>query len=336
MISSMAMVASAATTGTITVYDANNEIVEGTYTTIDTAAAAAGVNGRIELSEGTFEFGGRQTIAVEGVDLIGAGRDKTFIVPSASFSSASTTNKKALLAVTANATGENYVAIEGITIDGSVFGDTIDMSALSIAAGNFYDFNVVRINNGVVKFNDVQIEGSQKTLLSIGTAGDAPTTANVTATNFYAQGEEKTITTNNTYADIDVVTGSFTMTSGQANAFITEDSANTFSVSAAGHFVFVDDSGKRVCSTPRHIIDSYNTASSAIAWRTYGKLFGTNDAETVKMVNYLKTNESTMSTEISEMKTIFTALKNNIWLGSTYDSLFDKYIGILDGTVVVG
>lgn len=310
-------------TPTITAVNSQEQTVGTGYTTIDAAAAAAGVDGKVILSAGTFEFNGRQTIAVEGVDLIGAGRNNTFLVPSASYASGSDTNRKALLTV--SAPGE--VHIEGITVDGSRYGDTITASYSP-------DFIVVRINSGTVYMDDVMITGSPRTLLSVGMGGSNPSSATVSATNFYADAEPKTLL-EASYADIDVVRGSFTMTSGNSNAFIsTSDADGSLDVTAAGHFTFQDTTeiDKYICGTPKHIIESYNNISLSAAKATYASLIASNDAVTQSMMRYIYANQATAQDDYNGMKAVVQNMRSNIWC-IAYWSKIQVYIDILNGTV---
>lgn len=270
VLSSMAMVVSAdETAGTITVYNANNELVEGTYTTIDTAAAAAGVNGKIVLSAGTFEFNGRQTIQVEGVDLIGAGMGETIIVPSSTYATSSETNRKALLAIAAN-----NVEVKDLSIDGSIYGDTISMGTMDFLFNRFMDFIVVRINSGEnVKLTNVSVEGSKKTLISIGTENTVTDDVTVIAENLVCNAEMKTIPSNSlikVYSDINVKNATFTLLSGAVDGFICLDweCAGKFYNSSSNHYTLIqdaDDETANITSTIKHYVTTYENASSSKA-----------------------------------------------------------------------
>lgn len=247
-------------TPTITAKNAAGEVV-GTYSTIDTAANAAGVNGTVVLSEGRFDFNGRQTIAVEGITLEGAGKGLTTIATSSSYASGSLTNRKALLAITAN-----NVTVKDLTIDGSVYGDTVDADA---------DFNVVRINSGTgIVLNNIYVTGSPKSLISIGSGSNSAT---VTATNLDCQAEYKPIPKHSilqqedVFADIDINKGSFTLNSGAVNGFIAVDSGATFVNNTTGtpgyynlvyRFIIVDV--VNVTTTMNHFIYSYDGIRSSI------------------------------------------------------------------------
>ena len=241
-------------TPTITAIDANNVTV-GTYTSISSAASAAGENGKVVLSEGTFEFNGRQGISVNGITLEGAGKNVTFIKTSATFKDGSETNRKALLTIAAN-----NVTVKDLTIDGSVYGSTITAAA---------DFNVVRINSGSnIVLNNIYVTGSPKSLITIGSNSNSAT---VTATNLDCQATYKAIpkytetTYDYVYADIDINNGSFTLNSGAVNGFIRAGSGTTFINNAAEgtpkyynlvqKFLFVKIID--VTTTMRHFVESY-------------------------------------------------------------------------------
>lgn len=251
-------------TPTITAKNAAGEVV-GTYSTIDTAANAAGVNGTVVLSEGTFEFNGRQTIAVAGITLEGAGKGVTFIKTSANFVNASATNKKALLTITAN-----NVTVKDLSIDASLYGNSINPAV--------DEFNVVRINSGTgIVLDDIYVTGSLRTLISIG-SGSA--SATVTATDLDCQAEHKaipqliTVGTTTAYADIDITKGSFTLNSGVVNGFIQKAQNATFVNNAASgtpkYYKFTKSilifEYMNVTTTMRHFVESYyairGTASS--------------------------------------------------------------------------
>lgn len=126
---SLMPVALADSTATITAYNSSDAQVGTTYATIDAAAAAAGQNGKVCISAGVLEVNGRQTISVSGVTLEGAGRDATIIKPSASFASASETNRKALLTIAAD-----NVTVKGLSLDGTDYGETVSGSTDFVAS----------------------------------------------------------------------------------------------------------------------------------------------------------------------------------------------------------
>lgn len=234
----------------------SSNVSQGYYSTIDAAANAAGVNGTVRLSAGTFEFNGRQTIAVEGVTLEGAGRGQTFIKTSLSYQYGSDTNKKALLTIAAN-----NVKVKDLSVDASVYGDTITSAT---------DFIVVRINSGSgIELNNVYVTGSPRTLIKIGTNSDSAT---VTADNLYCDAEYKAIPQligedyTNVYSDIDVNRGTFTLNSGAVHGFIKAEGNGTFVNNAANgnpkyykltrRFIFVDLIS--VTTTTKHFVYSYD------------------------------------------------------------------------------
>ena len=244
-------------TPTITAYTSGNVKVGTTYSTIDSAAAAAGVNGRVVLSAGEFYFNGRQTISVEGVTLEGAGRDSTKILTSSSFASASPTNKKALLTVAAD-----NVTVKNMTIDGSPYGSTV---------GADTDFDVVRLNSGDgVALNNIFVTGSHKTLIVVGTS---TTSTSVTATDLYCQAYYKPVPTlvggeyTNVYADIDITEDStFTLQSGVVNGFISTDDEDNFTNNTSNHYrlerTFLFVKYVDATTTVRHFVYSYDAVKN--------------------------------------------------------------------------
>lgn len=312
VLSSMAMVVSA-----------DDSLADGIYvgtTKYDSIAAAqtaaVASNNEIIIS-GTVEFGYRQAISADGIHLRGINDAK--IIPSASYASGSATNIKGLLNIQAD-----NVKVTDITFDGSVYGDTISQTT---------DFIVLRINEGTgIELDGVTVEGSPKTLMSIGTS---TTSADVTATNFYAFGEYKTIVDSATYADIDVVDGSFTMTSGVVNGFICEDTMNTFNVSAAGHYTFtytpVLITEERVCTTPKHIADTYlNSNPSNTIKRKYMSALAENDSTTTDMLNYVAANISTMSDVANDLVDVIEDMEGLSFISSANKTRLAAYKTILE------
>ena len=229
----------------------------GTYTTIDAAVNAAGENGRVVISEGTLAVNGRQTISKTGVTVEGAGRDKTFLVTSENFKNASTTNIKALLTIAAD-----NVTVKGMTIDGSVYGNTITAAT---------DFVVIRVNDGDdIKLNDIYVTGSPKTLMQLGTGnlitGNSVT---VTADDFYCDGMPKTITDGKTYADIDIVNrSSLTVTSGLVNGFIATGLLASYDIGTGCEPLFTLYHGNvfvNVTSTFQHFVNTYAALRDELA-----------------------------------------------------------------------
>ena len=229
----------------------------GTYATIDAAVNAAGENGRVVISEGTLAVNGRQTISKTGVTVEGAGRDKTFLVTSENFKNASTTNIKALLTIAAD-----NVTVKGMTIDGSVYGNTITAAT---------DFVVIRVNDGDgIELNDVYVTGSPKTLMQLGTGnlitGNSVT---VTAADFYCDGMPKTITDGKTYADIDIVNrSSLTVTSGLVNGFIATGLLASYDIGTGCEPLFTLYHGNvfvNVTSTFQHFVNTYAALRDELA-----------------------------------------------------------------------
>ena len=229
----------------------------GTYTTIDAAVNAAGENGRVVISEGTLAVSGRQTISKAGVTVEGAGHDKTFLVTSENFKNASTTNIKALLTIAAD-----NVTVKGMTIDGSVYGNTITAAT---------DFVVIRVNDGDgIELNDVYVTGSPKTLMQLGTGnlitGNSVT---VTAADFYCDGMPKTITDGKTYADIDIVNrSSLTVTSGLVNGFIATGLLASYDIGTGCEPLFTLYHGNvfvNVTSTFQHFVNTYAALRDELA-----------------------------------------------------------------------
>lgn len=311
VLSSMAMVVSANEA------DLADGIYVGTtmYDSIAAAQTAAVASNNEIIISGTVEFGYRQAISADGIHLRGI--NDAEIIPSASYASGSATNIKGLLNIQAD-----NVRVTDITFDGSAYGDTISQST---------DFIVLRINEGTgIELDGVTVKGSPKTLVSIGLKDS--TSASVTATNFVAEGELKSITTASTYADIDVVNGSFDFVSGQVDAFISEDSANSYTVTAPGHFTF-SASNKRICSSPEHIVNSYNNVSLSISEATYANALANNDDEARSMMTYLYNNRETMSDVVAGMRAMLVDLSGNFWVSSTNKDLITEYIDILDNGI---
>ena len=247
-------------TPTITAIDANNVTV-GTYTSISSAASAAGENGKVVLSAGTFEFNGRQGISVNGITLEGADKNATFIKTSDTFKDGSETNRKALLTIAAN-----NVTVKDLTIDGSVYGSTINP--------NNDDFVVLRCNSGSdVELNNILVKGSKKSLIQIGTS---TTSSTVTGVDLCCEAYYKAIPsilnfgTSKVFADIDITNSSqFTLESGTINGFLnvssssarfTNQTNNHYHLEKTTLFMKVVD----VTTTTKHFVNSYvNVKDSA-------------------------------------------------------------------------
>lgn len=272
MVLGLCTVGASATNPTITVYDANNNMVSGTYTTIDAAAAAAGANGRIVLGSGTYEFNGRQTIAVNGITLEGAGINSTIIITSSSYASGSTTNRKALLTIAA--TG---VTVKDLTIDGGTYG-----ANLVPTSSEETKFNVVRVNSGSATLQNVKIKNSKRTLLSVGTS---TTSAAVVGQGLICDGTVKNINEANTYADVSIVYGSLTLDANCViDAFINKDSnSNTktldisacddlYTLSCPETFLFFTYYVETT-STVKHYMRSYEAGTTTALRDKFAKIF---------------------------------------------------------------
>ena len=280
-----------ANTATITAKNVSGAVVGSGYSSLGAAAAAAGEYGTVEITAGYIYYDSRQGVSTDNVTITGAGRGATIITTSSTFANALPKNRKALETFTA----EN-VTVENLTFDGGAYGRSIVPDSTEAT-----QFNVVRVNSGSVHFDNVSIAGSTRTLLSIGTWGNTATSATVTAENFYCDGEYKTVTTANTYADISIVNGDFRLISGTVDAFICEDKDTN-----AGHFV--NDCATThhelkhtekfliwtlwtayTTSTTKHFAECY-TQMQSVSSSAKGKYAADlndsdNDATTTKMVN---------------------------------------------------
>lgn len=285
----------------------SSNVSQGYYSTIDAAANAAGVNGTVRLSAGTFEFNGRQTIAVEGVTLEGAGKDQTFIKTSSSFASGSATNKKALLTIAAD-----YVTVQDLTIDGSDYGNTVSSDT---------DFVVLRCNSGEdVWLTNVLVKGSKKTLVQVGTSN---TETDITAINFDCEAYYKQIPSkigsnySNVYPDIDITSnGTFNLTSGNVNAFISTDNENNLTYPSSGYyritrsFLFVKYVD--VTTTARHFLYSYNYVKNDSTVSSSDKAtFRATVRENASVINAM-TNEVAVAGGDQEMIGIFIEMLTDV------------------------
>ena len=246
----------------------------GNYTSIDSAASAAGVHGKIILGAGEYYFNSRQTIAVDQITLVGAvnadGSIATRIITGPNYASSSQTNRKALLTITADG-----VTVENIAFDGGTYGSTL-VPAYGDADT---EFSVVRLNGGATTFNNVSIEQSERTLLTIGTSSN---TASLVANNFVCEGNYKAVpevANWNVFADVDVEKGSLTVNSGAINAYVQCSNKGTATLPAY-HYNFHREFLTiiplvNIDTTAKHFVESYNeikdTASST-AVTTFKKL----------------------------------------------------------------
>ena len=301
------------------------------YDTIAAAQAAAVNQGGTITISGTVEFDYRQGISADNITL--QGENNATIVPSGTYGdNTSDTNKKGLL----NFAGDN-ITVNDITFDGSVYGDTITATTTP-------DFIVVRVNEGSATFNGVSITGSPRTLLVVGTT---TTTATLTANNLYCQGEYKSIDLAGTYADVNIVNGSFTLNSGQVNGFIYEDSGlsglnyyeGTFYNNAtSNHFALRHRLGffsyDYMTSTVEHYVNSYMYAKESVSDEVAKKYINavniSSNIDTIEdMVAYAVENCN------AELKNNFVSLLEDAKeeaSASTADKL-DVYIDRLKGVV---
>ena len=189
--------------GTIEAYTAGSAKPVGTFNSITEAADAAGVNGRIVLSSGTFEFGQAQYIKYDGITLEGNGIDSTTITTNSLYSSASTISRQSLLTLE----GSN-ITVQNLSFDGGNYGSTLILDNTAET-----EFTVIRVNSGSSNFDNVYITGSNRYLMSIGTR---TTYAKVVATRLYADAPIKSIENiyYNYIFDIDLMSGVFTINDG--------------------------------------------------------------------------------------------------------------------------
>lgn len=281
------------------------------YDSIAAAQTAAVASNNEIIISGTVEFGYRQAISADGIHLRGINDAK--IIPSASYASGSATNIKGLLNIQAD-----NVKVTDITFDGSVYGSTISSST---------DFIVLRINSGNdIILDGVTVKGSPKTLVSVGL--EDGTAANVTASNFYAEGMTKTISTSATYADLNVENGSFVVTSGTVDAFAKADNG-TLTIVPAGHYSFTYGSDV-IKTTAKHIADSYN--NSSINWMNvigYLEALTDNDPVTTQMMTDVYNCTYTSSAVKADMLTMINDMLSKTFLNS-YKTNLNNYKSILE------
>ena len=310
----------------------------GNYTSIDSAASAAGVHGKIILGAGDYYFNSRQTIAVDQISLVGVanadGSIATRIITGPNYASSSQTNRKALLTITADG-----VTVENIAFDGGTYGSTL-VPAYGDADT---EFSVVRLNGGATTFNNVSIEQSERTLLTIGTSSN---TASLVANNFVCEGNYKAVpevANWNVFADVDVEKGSLTVNSGAINAYV-QCSNNGTATLPAYHYNFHREFLTiiplvNIDTTAKHFVESYiaikDTASST-AVNTFKSLVcnsvGSDDAIT-QIVNDIY--NSTMPSTVFSTDTInglITLLNDSKSAGTTSQiNTIDKYVRVLQG-----
>lgn len=296
MVLGLCTVGTFATNPSITVYDADDEEVSGTYTTIDAAAAAAGVGGKIELGIGTYEFNGRQTIAVNGIRLVGHGIGQTIVTTSASYASASQTNRKALLTIAAS-----NVTVSGISFDGGNYGRTL----VPIYNNADTEFNVVRVNSGSATLDNVSIAGSTRTLLSIGTGGNSPTSASVIGQGLVCTGMDKDIDDDCTFADVSIVRGSLSLDANCVmDAYISKDGNVTtsvldvtncpsvYSLKYPAYTIFFYTYYTEVAASLKRFAEAYANTESATTKDKYATMLDYTNNETVlnAMITQTDTN----------------------------------------------
>lgn len=308
-------------TATISAFNAAGAQVGTTYATIDSAAAAAGVNGTVRISAGDYYFNGRQTVSVAGVSLEGAGKTATRLYASSAFASASATNKKALLTIAAD-----NVTVKDLTLDGSPYGDSIAQSE---------DFVVLRNNSGTgIVLNNIMVEGSKRTLITVGMSS---TSASVTGTNLYCQAEWKSLVDGVTYSDVNVVNGTFSLDSGAVNGFICTDSGNGYSGTlynnTTNHYTlrqYVGGIGTSnyLTSTVYQFVNAYTYSSMGlIEKRIYVGSINNNLSVVGNMVNAAS---SESSTTISNFVALLTDARNMTYDTSVKATL-KGYINTLNG-----
>lgn len=257
MVPATVALAASVTTGTISAYNADQQFM-GTYTTIDSAAAAAGEGGTIEMSAGDFYFNGRQTIAVNNITLRGTTNSDgiaTHFCTSDTYGGSTKTNRKALFTVSASG-----ITVENIAFDGGEYGRTL---VPQYDDEGETEFSVVRINSGSATFNNVSIMQSERTLLTIGTSS---TSATLSATDLYCIGNSKhipTIADWNVFADIDVENGTFSCTSGELDAFLQVKKTTGHVTNMPAYHYTLDNylfdviALVDVKTTAKHFVDSY-------------------------------------------------------------------------------
>lgn len=331
VLSSMAMVVSAEDSNIPT---SNGIWANGNpYSSIDAAAAALSTTGGTIYVHGVVEVGSRQTIAYDGITLEGV-TDDAALVASDNFVNASTTNRKAVLTVTATGTTN----IKNISVDGSAYGEDLELDWSISGDNDDSEFNVVRLNAGTVILENVDITGSIRTLLSIGTSNSA---ANVTATNLNLTGYTKKVSNSFAFPDLSGVNGSFEMVSGNADCWVATENACTMKFPSEGTYAFTYLT-QTVWVSPRHLVNTYNDSeTSTLDLSGYKSILtgSANKAIAESMVRYVKTNEATMSDVKAGFITMIDDLlaRKNLFggslLNSNEQSIVNNYKNILNGTV---
>lgn len=294
---------------------------ETQYSSIDAAAAAAYNTTSKEITiSGTVAVNGRQTIAYDGVKLIGI--NNATLIPSASYANGSATNRKALFTITAS-----NVIVNNVSFDGSVYGDTLTGTD---------DFVVVRVNSGTgIQLNNVYITGSKKSLMQIGTSSSS---ASVTATNISGQATYKALPINSilsgtVYPDIDINSGSsLAIVSGAINAFIKAESGATFTYPSSTYYGFTYTHNwisYTIYSTARHIVNSYLYAKEhddVDATKLENLFSNSNNMNTVgSMVTNTLAESPRDLTFIQQLKELIDAAINKLSSGNTYRATLEGY-----------
>lgn len=309
----------------------------GNYTSIDAAASAAGIHGKIILGAGDYYFNSRQTISVDQITLVGVantdGTIATRIITGPNYASSSQTNRKALLTITADG-----VTVENIAFDGGDYGRTL----VPTYGDADTEFSVVRLNGGATTFNNVSIEQSERTLLTIGTSSN---TASLVANNFVCEGNYKAVpekTSWSVFADVDVEKGSLTVNSGAINAYIQRSNNGTVTLPAYHynfHKEFLIIPLVNIDTTAKHFVESYiaikDTASST-AVNTFKSLVCNSvgsDGAITQIVNDIY--NATMPSTVFSTGTInglITLLNDSKSAGTEAQiNTIDRYVKVLQG-----
>jgi len=312
VLSSMAMVVSADETLADGIYVGTTK-----YDTFTAAqAAVAGNTNKEIIISGTVEFGSRQGVSIDNLHLRGI-NDAT-IIPTNSFGSTpSDTNWKGLL----NISGANVI-VSDITFDGTVYGDKITAST---------DFVPVRCTSGTITLNNVEIKGSPRTLMIVGSSSS---TASVTANGLYCQGEYKGMDA--TYADINVAKGTLTLNSGKVNGFICKDSGGTIVNNTNNHYkltqrIFIILT-REMTSTVDHFANSFVYSSLTDADKSDYVDAIAGNFETVKdMVNDFVAITPVDTEVANNLITVleYAKVNDNKTADSEYDALIDKIEAVI-------
>lgn len=319
-------------TATITAKNASGAVVGSGYSSLGAAAAAAGAYGTVEISEGYIYYDSRQGISTSNVTITGEGIGETVITTSSTFANALPKNRKAV--ETFNA--EN-VLVQNLTFDGGAYGRNLVPDSTEAT-----QFNVVRVNSGSVTFQNVSIAGSKRTLLSIGTWGETPTSATVTAQNLYCDGEYKTVVDGLAYADIGIVNGTLTVENGSVlNAIISPDKDSEAGVfdndCTTTNYYELSSALGTMYSTLKHYALSYPMNSSLLNTYITRTIVRTNLDSVEDMVDEAVANVQNVN-HTTEDVTIATNLRSalvdarTLTIGTTYNRL-TTMIGALDAVL---